>query len=293
MCAEQLVIWAPAKVNLTLEVLGRRPDGYHDICSVMQAIGLADRLTVAPGKELQLQCEHAELEGTHNLVWQAAALLRRQTGESRGAMIFLEKRIPVAAGLGGGSSDAAATLLALDRLWGLALGRPRLMELAAQIGSDVPFFLGEGTCALAEGRGERLTQLPALPARWVVLLKPPLSVSAGAVYAVFPQERWASGRRTRAWLEQARRQREVPEPFNDLEAAALHVAPQAAAAREALLEAGAAKALMSGSGPTYFALFEEETAARGVYDRLKSRQLEAYLTAFAGGAASIEPSYNL
>jgi 4-diphosphocytidyl-2-C-methyl-D-erythritol kinase len=287
-----LVLRAPAKVNLTLEVVGRRPDGYHDICTVMQAITLADELSLRPAPELSLRCSRPELETPDNLVWRAAMLVRRETGATQGAAIFLDKRIPIAAGLGGGSSDAAAALRGLNELWGLGLGPAQLMELAARIGSDVPFFLLRGGCALAEGRGERLTELPPLPPHWLVLVKPPIGISAGAVYGAFPRERWSDCTRTRAWLAQVRQlgAGRLPDPFNDLEEIALQVAPEAARARDALLAAGAPRPVMAGSGSTFFAVFESRAEAMAAYRRVPAGGgQDAYLAAFAEPATEPEP----
>ncbi len=154
-----LVLKAYAKINLTLEVLGRREDGYHDIVSILQTIDLHDTLTLEPAQDMALECDQSELEGPDNLVLKAAALLREATGCHQGARLKLQKGIPLAAGLGGGSSDAAAALLGLSRLWGLGLSAEKLMPLAAKLGSDVPFFLYGGT-AMAQGRGEIVRPLP-------------------------------------------------------------------------------------------------------------------------------------
>lgn len=173
---------APAKVNLTFEALGRRADGYHEVRTVLHAISLADEIAFAPADELSLAVEPPEegafssaasdLAGDDNLVLRAARLLRREAGVKAGAAIRLRKRIPVAAGLGGGSSDAATTLRGLRRLWRLDLDADALRELAAQLGSDVPFFV-TGGAALAEGRGERLTPLPPAQGNVVVMSPPP------------------------------------------------------------------------------------------------------------------------
>ncbi len=268
-----LSLSAPAKVNLTLEVLRRREDGYHDIRTVMQAVTLADRLTFSPARTLELRCSQPQLEGPTNLVWRAAELLRRETGTTRGARVTLEKRIPMAAGLGGGSSDAAATLLGLNALWSLGLTRSALRDLGGHLGSDVPFFLGDGACAVAEGRGERLTPLPGLPSRWVLLVKAPLAISTADVYHAVPPERWSDGSRTASWLQARADRGIVPLPFNHLEPVALDLAPGAAVARDALLRAGASHAVMSGSGPTYFALFATELEAQAVRARLGAAPL--------------------
>jgi len=265
--SDAITLTAPAKINLTLEVLRRREDGYHDIRSVMQRITLADTLTLEPASQFKLTCSDPLLEGPENLVWRAAELLRQRCAVQRGAALHLEKRIPVAAGLGGGSSDCAAALAGLTRLWDLGLDRNTLLALSAELGSDVPFFMVDSPTALAEGRGERLTSLPPLPERWVVLAKPDLGISAADVYRAFPTERWSDGGRTTTWLSKTQRGH-LRGPFNDLEPVALAVAPAAATARQALLDAGAMTPVMAGSGSTYFALFERQTDAELVRDRL-------------------------
>ena len=168
---EKVTVQAPAKVNLTLEVLGKRSDGYHEIASVMQVISLFDTLSFSPSDEIKVLAEIKDLETQDNLVYRAAMLLRETSGMSSGAEIRLDKQIPLAAGLGGGSSDAAATLLGLARLWGLELGEEELKVLAAQLGSDVPFFVTGGT-ALVEGRGERVSNVKTPLTLWLVLAFP-------------------------------------------------------------------------------------------------------------------------
>jgi 4-diphosphocytidyl-2-C-methyl-D-erythritol kinase len=279
MSLQPLTIHAPAKVNLTLEVIRRRPDGFHDICSVMQAISLADELSLTPAGDLHLECDRPDLAGPDNLVWRAADLLRRVTGTRKGAAMLLRKNIPVAAGLGGGSSDAAAALQGLSALWQLHLSPSHLQELAAQLGSDVPFFLAGGV-ALAEGRGERLTALPPLPLCWLVLVKPPIGISAGAAYAALSPADFSDGSRTRRWLADATAHHTLPPPFNALEPAALRVAPAADTARKALLAAGADHALMSGSGSAFFSLTEAPDAARRIFERVREAGHEAYLASF-------------
>lgn len=257
----ELTLTAHAKINLTLEVLGRRGDGFHEIRSVMQRISLADTLHIRPARELSLTCSEPALEGPDNLVWRAATLLRETCAATAGAALRLDKRVPVAAGLGGGSSDCAAALIGLNELWQLRLSIERLRDLGARLGSDVPFFLLETGCALAEGRGERLTALAPLPERWLVLAKPVVGISAGAVYGALTESAWSDGRRTTVWLDDARQNGTVPAPFNALELAALAVEPSAVRARDALIQAGADAPVMSGSGSTYFALCHTEAGA--------------------------------
>ena len=183
-----VAIRAPAKINLGLTVLRRRPDGYHDLLSVMQQLSLADTLLLEPHREpgWRFFCSEPALSGEDNLVCRAAALLAEKAGQRRplpGVKISLFKSIPVAAGLGGGSSDAAAALKGLNSFWGLGLSLAELLELGAALGSDVPYCLLGGT-ALVQGRGEKVASLPALPFHWVVLALPPgLQLSTAQVYA--------------------------------------------------------------------------------------------------------------
>ena len=175
-------ILAPAKVNWFLEVLGKRQDGYHEIETVMQAIDLFDEITVEPADELTLHCNIDLGPQEGNLAYRAAALLRDDAAPGNGARITLIKRIPHGAGLGGGSSDAACTLLALNRLWGLGLEPARLNELAARIGSDCAFFI-EGGMSHCTGRGEIIRPLPDLPVMHLVILYPGEVCPTGPVYA--------------------------------------------------------------------------------------------------------------
>ena len=168
-----LTLEAPAKINLTLEVTGRREDGYHDIASIMQTVDLTDELTFDEAEELTLECDAPELQTEDNLVLRAARLLRQHAGVDRGARIGLRKRIPHPAGLGGGSSDAATALTGLCRLWGLDMTARDLTPLAASLGSDIPFFLHGGT-ALVSGRGEKVRPLPAAELGWIIILAPDL-----------------------------------------------------------------------------------------------------------------------
>ena len=164
---------APAKINLVLEVLGKRDDGYHEIRSLVQTISLYDTLSFELAEGISLECAETSLQTSDNLVVQAAELLSGVSGCGKGVRIELEKKIPWGVGLGGGSSDAAATLLALNELWALELRTPALVEIAARLGSDIPFLIHKGT-ALVEGRGEKVTPLSASAPSWFVLLLPPL-----------------------------------------------------------------------------------------------------------------------
>ena len=263
--ASRLTLKAYAKINLALEVLGKRPDGYHEVAMIMQSVSLHDTLILSLQEtDITLICDRPELPCDHsNLAYRAAELLRREFGVTQGVQIELTKRIPLAAGLAGGSTDAAAVLKGLNRLWGLALSPVELEQLAARLGSDVPFCLWGGT-SLATGRGEMLTPLPDFTGHGVVLANPSLQVSTAWVYGNY---RDAAGNRRRD-ISSLRHSIEQPDfsavadtLFNDLETVTVPAYPQVAEIQEQLLQAGAAGVLMSGSGPTVFALTPDYASA--------------------------------
>ena len=256
----------PAKVNLYLKVLARREDGYHDLVTVMQPLTLADELRLTPGKGLSLDCRHPEVpSGPQNLVWRAAEKFGAATGQVPQVHIELVKKIPVAAGLGGGSSDAAGTLLALNELTGNPLGNETLHELAAELGADVPFFLRPGP-AVGRGIGTVLSPLD-LPPYWYVLLNPGLAISTAWVYGNLDLQALAQagaplpaawdGEHPEAWVA------------NDLETVTLSRYPELRELLAGLSAAGARVQGMSGSGPTLFGLFHEAEAAQAAAFKLR------------------------
>lgn len=262
-----LTALCPAKINLGLEVVGRRPDGYHELVTIFQALSLADTLTVEPADELHLTCSEPALATAENLCLRAARAIQAEIGWAAGARLHLTKRIPAAAGLGGGSSDAAAALRLLDRLWGARLPTARLAALALGLGADVPFFLN-GPTALATGVGEALAPLPAPSVTWLVLLRPAVDVTGktARLYQALTPADWSDGARTRAQAERLR-------AGAGLEPALLAQAftrplldefPQVAAAAVALRAAGARVVFPAGSGPTLVTLCDDETAARAL-----------------------------
>ncbi len=272
---------AYAKINLSLEVLGRRRDGYHDVLTILQTIDLYDTLTFEPAPELTLTCNVAALESEQNLILRAAGLLQRATGRKEGARIHLEKGIPIAAGLGGGSSDAATTLVALSQVWGLHMTEANLQNLAAVLGSDVPFFLVGGT-ALAAGRGERLTPLPALPEHWIVLVRPRLEIpdKTGLMYANLTRREYTSGSVTQH-MARAIQEGRTLEPgliFNAFEWVAFRLFELVDHTRQQVVDAGADHVRLCGSGPSLFALYTQEAPARDLCERLQAEGLEVYLT---------------
>jgi 4-diphosphocytidyl-2-C-methyl-D-erythritol kinase len=256
---------------LALEVLGKRGDGYHEIATVLQAVDLFDRLTMETADTLSLHVDDPELPTDEaNLVMRAARLLQKTAGIEKGAHLRLQKRIPVAAGLGGGSSDAAATLLGLNRLWGLRWPRARLQELAVELGMDVPFFLGTGR-AVARGRGERLQALPGGGGYALVLVNPRTPLSTREVYGRVPAGWHAEPAGTERVIEALRRRNVAALAAaltNNLERVVEPVLPVIGRMKAALLAAGALGAIMSGSGPTVFGLARSLDHARQVRSRV-------------------------
>lgn len=290
---------APAKINWTLEVLGRRPDGYHEVRTVLQTVDLCDRVRVSPAADLELVLTGpvgragAPLAGvspSENLVYRAAALLRDRAGErSLGARIELEKAIPAGAGLGGGSSDAAATLRALDRLWGLSLPPAELARLGAQLGADVPFFLFGGT-ALGCGRGDEVTPLPDVPSQRFLLAVPrrrPARKTA-AMYAHLRPEHLSSGDASER-LAAAISRGVAPgddDVFNTFEGIAAEVLPEAAAAADLCRGLGL-RPHLAGSGPAQFVLLRPDAESAPLREALSAAGLEVFeATTTAASAAT-------
>jgi 4-diphosphocytidyl-2-C-methyl-D-erythritol kinase len=263
---------APAKLNLGLEVIGNRADGYHEIATVMQTVSVFDRLTVVPAGEITLTVTERSLAGDDNLVLAAARLLRQALGLTEGASISLSKRIPTAAGLGGASSDAAAALLAVSQLWGAALPPARMLALAAHLGSDVPFLLRGGT-ALAEGRGERLTPLRPLPGLWFVLAVPAVTIprKTASLYSALTPEDFTAGdriRRLAANLE-AGRSLEPDLLANAFRHPLTTLRPELLAVGRTMSAAGAPFVALSGSGPTHYTATASIGHARSIARRLR------------------------
>jgi 4-diphosphocytidyl-2-C-methyl-D-erythritol kinase len=250
-------ILAPAKVNLCLHVLGKRSDGYHDLAMLMQRVGLFDRLDIelVSGGEVIVSCPGCDLtDNRPNIAEQAARLLLEQAGIRQGVSITIDKHIPVAAGLGGGSSDAAAVLLALDELLELQLPRAALLQLGARLGADVPFFL-YGQTAWATGVGERLQPWPGLPPLVMVLVNPGIAVSTAWVFQNLRLTRPRSTAKIPRFPERASDL--VRLLHNDLEVVTCQHFPVITTIKERLVFCGASGALMSGSGATVFGVFDD------------------------------------
>jgi 4-diphosphocytidyl-2-C-methyl-D-erythritol kinase len=273
---------AYAKVNLDLRVLGARPDGYHELRTVFQSVALHDTLLcVARPGEFTLKCRTVAvpLDRT-NLVWQAASALwtaMGRPGEPADVTVSIKKEIPMQAGLGGGSANAAAALQALARLWGGA-PIPLIRDVAAGIGADVPYFLSGGT-ALGLGRGEEIYPLVDLPTHWVVIVQPPYGVSTAEAYAWYDEDRGAG-------LREPREPQTLPVPWptraaqmiNDLEPPVVRRHPEIGTLKSLLREAGAVAAAMSGSGSAVFGLFRTQAAAARALKPVSRQGARAYLT---------------
>lgn len=265
---------APAKINLTLDALYKRTDGYHELEMVMTSVDLADRidLLAIPGSVIRLESSSGLVpQDEKNLAYMAANLLRQKFGIRRGVSIKIDKRVPVAAGLAGGSSDAAATLRGLNRLWGLGLSLKELAEIGGEIGSDVPYCV-YGNTALAEGRGERLSPLPAPPPCWVVLAKPVQGVSTADVFGELKVNQVVNRPKTKEMIDALYRQDyySITKLLgNILEPITMKMEPDVRRLKEKMYQFGADGVLMSGSGPTVFALVDRESRARRLVNSLK------------------------
>ncbi|MCI0527315.1 MAG: 4-(cytidine 5'-diphospho)-2-C-methyl-D-erythritol kinase [Nitrospira sp.] len=276
-----LKIKAPAKINLFLNILRKCPDGYHDLYSVFQMVGLYDELIfeeVPQGMTLVSTSGGLPVDD-RNLVIRATRSLARATGIKSGVRVILKKKIPIGAGLGGGSSDAAATLMALNRLWRLGLSRDDLAKIGQDLGSDVPFFL-HGPTAFVSGRGEKVVPCVLNIDRWLVIINPGFEVSTRWVYEQFSSVRARVGSQN-SWLTNIQENIKIQGSskfklyysditlHNDLESITESRYPVVKEMKECLRVAGAEGVLMSGSGPTVFGIFKEEIGAYNTVRKLK------------------------
>ncbi|WP_042201187.1 4-(cytidine 5'-diphospho)-2-C-methyl-D-erythritol kinase [Paenibacillus camerounensis] len=272
---------APAKINLMLDVLHKRADGFHEVEMIMTMVDLADRLELSELKRdsiiISSQAGYIPLD-EKNLAFQAARLIKDRYNVKSGVHIHLDKRIPVAAGLAGGSSDAAATLRGLNRLWRLGIPSQELQELGAELGSDVPFCVTGGT-ALATGRGEKLTPIANPPQCWVILAKPPINVSTAEVYGRVRANQIAvhpSASRMQQAIEAGDFGAVCAGLGNVLEDVTLKLHPEVQQLKEAMVRLGADGVLMSGSGPTVFGLVSKQSKVARIYNGLRGFCKEVY-----------------
>lgn len=269
----KLLVKAPAKINLSLDVLHKRQDGYHEVEMVMTTIDLADRLELSLSDNNQISIiSHNRFvpDDNRNLAYQAAQLLKERFQVKKGVTITIEKNIPVAAGLAGGSSDAAAALRGLNKLWNLGLSIDELAALGSEIGSDVSFCVYGGT-ALAKGRGELITDLPVPPTCWVILAKPFIGVSTADVYRRLNLNTM-NHPDTKVMIEalKTNNYKKVCENVgNVLEGVTLNLYPEVAHIKEQMKRFGADAVLMSGSGPTVFCLVQYDSRMHRIYNGLR------------------------
>ncbi len=272
---------APAKINLTLEVLGERPDGFHEIRSVLQAIDLCDLLHLEVGSEITFKCDMPGWSAEKSLVNRAVGLLLETTGCKKGAIVEIAKKIPLMSGLGGDSSNAAAVLRGLNEIWELGLSREKLLGMAAQLGSDVAFFLRGGT-ALVEGRGEVIKPLPSLTKMWVVLVVPDIPREPGKtarMYARLKDSHYTDGEITESLIRELKAGREFKSYmlFNTFENVAFEYFKGLKVYKEHIIKLGASLAHLAGSGPILFSMFNDKTGAEDLYTRCKNQGMEVYM----------------
>lgn len=286
---------APAKINLSLDVIRRRDDGYHDLEMVMTMIDLADRVDLWDEEQPLIRIKSSSSfipTDSRNIVYQAASLLREQVGISRGVTIHIQKNIPISAGLGGGSSDAAATLRGLNHLWNLGLTLDELAAIGAEIGSDVPFCVHGGT-AFATGRGEILKPLPSPPPCWVVLAKPAVSVSTKDVYEALDVASIHFRPDTEGMIRAIEEQHYDDMcrlTCNVLEEVTMVLHPEVKWYKRLISNFGADAVLMSGSGPTVFALLRRESQVKSLVNAMRGFCREVYAVRLLGRAVNLRKS---
>ena len=275
---DEISLKALAKINLGLDVLGKREDGYHEVRMVMQTIHLYDRVEIKKTRSPHIHVEtnlYYLPVNEDNLVYRAAILMKDEFQIKEGVRIVLQKFIPVAAGLAGGSSDAAAVLVGMNRIFNLGLKQNKLMELGLKIGADVPFCIMRGT-ALAEGIGEKLTALPPMPKCPVLIAKPAISVSTKAVYEglkLYDGMEHPDIDGVMEGIQQKDLKGVASHMGNILETVTIPMYPVIEDIKKLMLENGALNAMMSGSGPTVFGLFPNEKEIRRAYEALKQSGL--------------------
>lgn len=283
---------APAKINLSLDVLHKRADGYHEVEMVMTTIDLVDRIELKLLEEnvIKIISHHRFVpDDERNLAYQAAQLLKERLKINKGVAITISKTIPVAAGLAGGSSDAAATLRGLNKLWKLNLSLDELAEIGAEIGSDVSFCVYGGT-AIAKGRGEKIEHIDAPPHCWVVLAKPDIGVSTAEVYRRLKLDEIRHP--DTAGMVQAIKEQDYKKICakvgNVLETVTMNMHPEVALIKDQMKRFGADAVLMSGSGPTVYGLVQHESRLHRVYNGLRGFCSQVYAVRLLGERVSLD-----
>lgn len=279
---EEIILKAPAKINLSLDVLNKRDDGYHNVSMVMQQVTLYDdiRVSVTQGKSIKVDtdCEFLPTD-SNNITYKAAELMMEKYSLDKGINIFIEKRIPIAAGLAGGSTDAASVIKGINTLFDLNLTMNEMMDIGGQLGADVPFCV-QGGCALAEGIGEKLTPIKGMDKGWLVLCKPMVSVSTALAYKGLKLHDIRVKPNNIAMIE-ALNQSNIYDicdnMINVFEPGIIKQYPVVKAIKDKLIEYGAIGSMMSGSGPTVYGVFKDYNKAHAAYNNLRLLYKQTYL----------------
>jgi len=279
-----MISTAPAKINLTLEVLKKRADGFHDIRSIVQTVSFYDKLKITASPHMEIKCNLPEWSLNKSLVNKAINLLRNSAAGNQGATIEIEKHIPLSSGLGGDSSDAAAVLRGLNLLWNLKLSQRDLLGYGAQLGSDVSLFLYGGTM-LMEGKGEIIRPLKPMPHMSVILLLPPVKRPENKtqqMYAQVSARQYTSGKNTQDFINMLEGKAAAPglSLYNVFDDVGVRFFPGLTEYRQKFLAAGAQEVHLAGSGPTLYSAMRNETKANDIHEKLIKMKLEAYLTEF-------------
>jgi len=275
-----LTVQAPAKINLTLEVLGQRQDGFHEIRSIIQSIALCDTLSFKSSRNVDISSASVDWIAEESLVSKAVKLVQNATGCAKGVTIEVNKQVPLQSGLGGDSSDAAATLRGLNKFWELGLPQTDLLELAARLGSDVSFFLYGGT-AIVSGRGENVTVLLPLPHQWVVLVVPDvprITEKTKHLYSKLNASHYTDGHITEQFTASLAKGQKTPPVFNTFENVAYRSFSRLKLYRDHLIKMGFKDIHLAGSGPTLFSLTEDKGQAENLYTLCQQQGMESYLT---------------
>jgi len=281
-----LTLSAYAKINLTLEVIAKRNDGYHEIISILQTIDLADVLSFEPAEKIEFVCPNPRSNNVALLqepIRKAANLLQSETGCTKGALIRLENaNIPRAVGLGSSSTGPATVLNGLNQLWALGLSQNELGTMASKIGSDTPFFIRGGT-ALAKGRGEKISPLPSPPKTWLVLMQPsiePVPDKTAKMYGKLDRSHFTSGELTQRMVNELHNQKRLQSYLlcNTFECIAFDFFGQLDDFRARFRAVGAKSVHVAGAGPALFTLVESESEGKALVNQLKGNDFEAYLT---------------
>jgi len=279
-----LTLSSPAKLNVFLRVLFKRPDGFHEIKTVFERINLSDTLQFSESSsdQITILCDHPQVPtGPANLIFKAATALRAKSGCSKGAVIRLDKRIPVAAGLAGGSSNAASALVGLNRLWGLKLSRAELLAIAGDLGSDISFFLHQCSWALGQGRGEQIEKLDVFAKYWHVLVTPRRAMRAPDVYGAMDLKALTNKKVDDNILIHSLQEKHIYNIrlslLNDLEYGILAIAPDLKKAVDRMKSIGVQGVLFSGSGPSLFGLAESRREAEHWAQQLRRHYRQVFV----------------